>query len=73
MSKPTDATLGALGGDLSPVKAEKHKRSLREDRCILKTRLLPAFGAELPARRLTEQLIAQSSGGARGSECVHRR
>ena len=40
-------------------KADGGKRSLKEDTRILKTRLLPAFGAELPARRLTETLIAQ--------------
>jgi integrase len=59
VSKPADATLGALVETYLQYKAEKHKRSLREDRRILNTRLLPAFGAELPARRLTEQLIAQ--------------
>jgi hypothetical protein len=59
VSKPADATLGALVETYLQYKAEKHKRSLREDRRILKSRLLPAFGAELPARRLTEQLIAQ--------------
>jgi integrase len=58
VSKPADATLSALAEAYLQYKTEKHKRSLREDRRIL-TRLLPAFGAELPARRLTEQLIAQ--------------
>jgi integrase len=59
VSKPADATLSALAEAYLQYKTEKHKRSLREDRRILTTRLLPAFGAELPARRLTEQLIAQ--------------
>jgi integrase len=59
VSKPADATLGALVENYLQYKAARGKRSLREDRRILKTRLLPAFGAELPARRLTETLIAQ--------------
>ncbi len=59
VSKPADATLGALSDDYLPYKTDRGKRSLREDRRILKTRLLPAFGVDLPARRLTETLIAQ--------------
>jgi integrase len=59
VSKPADATLGALVENYLQYKTDQGKRSLREDRRILKTRLLPAFGAELPVRRLTEQLIAQ--------------
>jgi integrase len=59
VSQPADASLGALVENYLQYKAERGKRSLREDRRILTKRLLPAFGAERPARQLTEQLIAQ--------------
>lgn len=59
VAKPADATLGALVENYLQYKTDQGKRSLREDRRILKTRLLPAFGAELPVRRLSETLIAQ--------------
>ncbi|PYM44380.1 MAG: hypothetical protein DME16_21105 [Candidatus Rokuibacteriota bacterium] len=59
VTKPAQATLGALAEHYLRYKADGGKRSLKEDTRILKTRLLPAFGAELPARRLTETLIAQ--------------
>jgi integrase len=65
--QPADATLGALVDTYLQYKAEQRKRSLGEDRRILKTRLLPAFGAELPARRLTEQITkALERAGIRG-------
>jgi integrase len=47
-------------------KEERGKRSLREDRRILKTRILPAFGAELPIRSLTTAMIGQYERGRAG-------
>ena len=57
--RPDDTSLGALAAEYLRYKTDKGKRSLREDRRILKTRLLPAFTSELPAKRLSETLIAQ--------------
>ena len=59
VSKPANATLGALADEYLRHKAARGKRSLREDRRILKKRLLPTFGAAPPVRRLAETLIAQ--------------
>jgi len=59
VTRPAQTTLGALTEHYLRYKADGKKRSIREDTRILKTRLLPAFGAELPVRRLSETLIAQ--------------
>jgi integrase len=60
VSRPAgEATLGALAAEYLRYKADHGKRSLREDRRILNTRLLPAFSKDLPARRLSEGMIAQ--------------
>ncbi len=59
VSRPTNPTLGALADEYLSYKAQQGKRSLREDRRIIKARLLPAFGADRPARRLGETEIAQ--------------
>src|SRR5439155_6329357 len=40
-------------------KAQRGKRSLKEDTRILATRILPAFGSELPVRELSAAAIAQ--------------
>ena len=56
---PVTVTLGQLAEEYLRYKGDHGKRSLREDTRILKKRLLPAFGAELPARRLTGEMIAQ--------------
>src|SRR6266851_8243123 len=59
LTRPADATLAALADEYLSYKSNQQKRSLKEDRRIIKTRLLPAFGADLLLRRLSESLIAQ--------------
>jgi hypothetical protein len=61
LCKPANATLGALADEYLRYKADRGKRSLREDPRILKTRLLPAFGA---ARRPSSR--STRSGGRGG-------
>ncbi len=56
---PERKTLGEVAEEYLRYKGDQKKRSLREDTRILKTRLLPAFGADLPVRRLRADLIAQ--------------
>jgi hypothetical protein len=53
-----DRTLGELVDEYLAYKNNQGKRSLREDTRILKRRVLVAFGAALPARRLTSAAIA---------------
>jgi len=52
-------TLGQVAEEYLCFKADNGKRSLEEDRRILKTRLLPAFGKELLVPDLRGNLIAQ--------------
>src|SRR5262245_58666837 len=59
IDRPADRTLGQLADEYLTYKEQHGKRSLREDRRILKKRLLPAFGADLLVRRLTVAAIAQ--------------
>jgi integrase len=54
-----DRTLGELADEYLRYKTDQGKRSLREDRRILKKRILPALGASLPVRRLCVAAIAQ--------------
>jgi integrase len=56
---PVDRTLGELVEEYLRYKGNSGKRSLRDDTCILKKRILPTFGPELPARKLTAPAIAQ--------------
>jgi integrase len=56
---PADTTLGSLVEQYLVYKTDRKKRSLREDRRIPQTRILPAFGVDRPARQLSETLIAQ--------------
>ena len=59
ITRPADTTLGALVEHYPQYKADKGKRSLKEDTRILRRQIVPAFTSELPVRRLTETLIAQ--------------
>src|SRR6059036_3845139 len=56
---PADRTLKQLADEYLQYKADRKKRSLREDRRILNTRVLPAFGADLQVKKLTAPMIAQ--------------
>jgi hypothetical protein len=52
-------TLGQVAAEYLCFKTDNGKRSIEEDRRILKRQLLPAFGAELLVRDLRGNLIAQ--------------
>jgi integrase len=54
-----DRTLAELAEEYLAYKEQHGKRSLREDRRIVTTRLLPALGSDDPVRRLTASAIAQ--------------
>jgi integrase len=54
-----ERTLGALVDEYLAYKTKQGKKSLKEDRRILKTRMLPAFGPSLQVRRLTGPMIAR--------------
>jgi integrase len=57
---PTDErTLQQLAEEYLAYKKQRGKRSLKEDTRILATRILPAFGSDLPVRQLTGATIAQ--------------
>jgi integrase len=58
-TRPAERTMGELAEEYLAYKTQHGKRSLKEDRRILTTRLLPTFGKELPVRRLTAPMIAQ--------------
>jgi hypothetical protein len=60
--EPTSApslTLTQVVEEYLAYKVNAGKRSLREDRRILRKRIIPTFGPELPIRSLTEAAIAQ--------------
>jgi hypothetical protein len=52
-------TLGQVAEEYLGYKTDNGKRSIDEDRRILKTRLLPAFGAERLVKDVSGKLIAQ--------------
>src|SRR5438094_3197720 len=56
---PAARTLKELADEYLQYKTDRKKRSLREDRRIIKTRILPAFGADLQVKKLTGPMIAQ--------------
>jgi hypothetical protein len=58
VTRPEARTLGQLRGEYLAYKLGK-KRTLHEDERMLTTRLLPAFGADLPVRKLAASAIAQ--------------
>ena len=58
-SSPSERTLQQLAEEYLAYKAQRGKRSLKEDTRILATRLLPAFSSELPVRQLSASAIAQ--------------
>ena len=59
VTRPAARTLGQLSEEYLTYKRQQGKRSLRDDIRILTTRLLPAFGADLPVKKLTAPAIAQ--------------
>jgi hypothetical protein len=56
---PSERTLQQLAEEYLAYKEQRGKRSLSEDTRILATRLLPAFGSDLPVRQLSTAAIAQ--------------
>jgi integrase len=56
---PSERSLQQLAEEYLSYKQQRGKRSLKEDTRILATRLLPAFGGELPVRQLSAEAIAQ--------------
>jgi hypothetical protein len=74
ITKPDpNRTFGQLADEYLKYKADHGKRSLRDDRRILNTRLLPAFGASLPVRKLTAQMIAQYEKRRSGEKDARRK
>jgi integrase len=59
LTPPATRTLGELVQEYLRYKADQGKRSLSEDRRILMTRVLPAFGADLAVKRLTADRVGQ--------------
>jgi integrase len=59
VTKPDVRALQELAQEYLAYKAQRGKRSLKEDTRILATRILPAFGSALPVRQLTSAAIAQ--------------
>lgn len=54
-----ERTLGEVAAEYLTYKRDHGKRSLKDDERIINARLLPAFGAGLPVRRVTAAAIAQ--------------
>src|SRR5207247_5615393 len=54
-----ERTLTELAGEYCQYKTDRGKRSAADDARVLATRLLPAFGPDLPVRKLTAPAIAQ--------------
>lgn len=67
-----DRTLEELVTEYLAHKQNLGKRSLRDDTCILKKRILPAFGPSLPARKLTAPAIAQYERDRLGEVTAYR-
>jgi integrase len=59
VERPVDRTLGNLADEYLGYKGDQGKRSLKDDERIVRRRLLPAFGATTPVRKLTAAAIAQ--------------
>jgi hypothetical protein len=59
VTRPEARTLGQLRDEYLAYKRDHKKRSLHEDVSMLNTRLMPAFGADLPVKKLTAPAIAQ--------------
>jgi integrase len=57
--EPSARTLQQLAEEYLAYKEQRGKRSLKEDTRILATRLLPAFGGDLPVRQLSAAAVAQ--------------
>jgi hypothetical protein len=59
LSPAPSRTLGELVAEYLRYQTDLGKRSLRDDACILARRILPAFGSDLPVKKLTAAGIAQ--------------
>jgi integrase len=59
LTPPATRRLGELVPEYLRYKADHGKRSLTEDRRILTTRILPAFGTDLLVKRLTADQVGQ--------------
>src|SRR5262245_36925887 len=58
VARPEERTLGQLTDEYLAYKTGK-KKAVPEDARVLRSRLLPAFGVDLPVRQLTPAMIAQ--------------
>ncbi len=59
VERPADRTLGKLAEEYLRYKIDHGKRSVKDDKRIIETRLLPAFGVSMSIRKLTTAPIAQ--------------
>lgn len=59
LDRPADRTLDELAEEYLRYKADSGKRTVTDDKRILDGRLLPAFGRDLPLRKVTAATIAQ--------------
>src|SRR5262249_53511169 len=57
LTRPADRSLGELAPEYLHYKADQGKRSLKDDQRIIEHCLLPAFGVNLPVRRVTGAAI----------------
>lgn len=67
-----DRTLGEVAEEYVQYKADHGKRSVKDDARILRTRLLPAFGAGRPVRTLSAVAIAQYEKARMGTTATGR-
>jgi integrase len=59
VTRPKQRTLGQVVDEYLAHKANEKKRSVGDDELILKRKILPAFGAETPLRKITREGIAR--------------
>ncbi len=59
VTRPKQRTLGQVVDEYLAHKANEKKRSVDDDELILKRKILPAFGAETPLRKITREDIAR--------------
>jgi integrase len=59
VARRPERTLTELAGEYVAYKTDRGKKSTPDDARVLATRLLPAFGPDLPVRKLTAPAIAQ--------------
>src|SRR5262245_23316899 len=68
-----ERTLTEIAEEYLTYKRDHGKRSLKDDERIVRARLLPAFGAGLPIRRLTAAAIAQYEKQRMAATVQHRK